>query len=136
ENLRERLRRIHFKDVQIRTEPLPEDTSQFPAPKYCTIPRPNTPARPAKNLPDVSFRWTHGFSKKYFDFAGSSRTALETRRRPGPDYPGVVEDQDISGIEKIRKFAEGRVRGLPRLPVQYHHPRCVAGLDRLGRDEF
>ena len=72
-------------------------------------------------------------SEKDFDAAAS---AFAAAIKPGRKDAGVVEDDEIAGLQKVREFAEQRVRIAAAGALQVQHAGAVAGGEGLLGDEF
>ena len=63
--------------------------------------------------------------------------ALPITEQPGRQHPGVIDHQQITGIQIVDDIMENTLAGNTGLPVHQHDPRGVPWLDRrLGDKVF
>jgi hypothetical protein len=72
-------------------------------------------------------------SEKDFDAAASGFAASEESRWKDA---GIVEDDEIAGLQKVREFPEQAIGMSAAGALQVQHAGAVAGGERFLRDEF
>ena len=81
-----------------------------------------------ESLPCV---WTQTVQKQYFELSSSLFTGLKA----GRDNAGVVEDEDVAGVQVFRKLVKTAMLHRIEIPVQHHQSRVVSWFDRsLGNE--
>lgn len=72
-------------------------------------------------------------SEKDFDAAVGAFAAAV---KPGRKDAGVVEDDEIAGLQKVGEFAEQAIGMAAAGALQMQHARAIAGSEGLLGDEF
>ncbi len=63
-------------------------------------------------------------------------SAFAAAIKPGRKDAGVVEDDEIAGLQKVREFAEQTIRIAAAGALQVQHAGAVTGGEWLLGDEF